>query len=57
MLRVVNYAGDSPRNYVLCDVDMLMAHDLIMTGAVKGDGNNDLEFKVSGVGKFKFTVV
>jgi hypothetical protein len=57
MLRVVNYAGTNPRNYVLCDVDMLITENLIMGGAIKGDGNNNLTFEVSGAGKFVFKVV
>jgi hypothetical protein len=56
MLRLNNYEGTTP-DFIGCYENVLMNEDLTMVGAIKGDGNNDLEFKVSGAGKIKFTKV
>ncbi len=56
MLRLNNYEGTTP-NSIGCYENVLMNKDLTMVGAIKGDGNSDLEFKVSGAGKIKFTKV
>lgn len=56
MMRLNNYEGATP-DFIGCYANMLLTEDLTMVGAIKGDGNSDLEFKVSGAGKIKFTKV
>ena len=56
MMRLNNYEGTTP-DFIGCYENTLMNKDLTMVGAIKGDGNSDLEFKVSGAGKIKFTKV
>jgi len=54
MMRFTN--PDSGSEWLEIMRDLIIHPNLIMGGAIKGYGNNDLEFKVSGTGKFKFTV-
>lgn len=56
MMRFNNYTGTTPDS-IGCYENMLLTKDLIMSGCIKRDDNNDLEFKVSGDGKIKFTKV
>lgn len=56
MMILNNYEGATPDS-IGCYANMLLTKDLTMVGAIKGDGNNDLEFEVSGAGKIKFTRV
>ena len=56
MMRLNNYEGTTP-DFIGCYENMLLTKDLTMVGAIKGDGNSDLEFKVAGAGRIKFTKV
>jgi len=56
MMRFIDYVGTTP-DLISYYEDLLLTKDLTMVGAIKGDGNSDLEFKVAGAGKIKFTKV
>ena len=57
MFRATNYVDGGTDDVIGCYANLLLTRDLIAAGSIKGDGNSDLEFKVSGSGKIKFIKV
>lgn len=54
MMKWHNYTDPSADDFIGCYAKLICAEDIIVDKAIRGDGNNDLEFKVSGAGTFKF---
>ena len=57
MFRAHNWVDVAENDFMAFYKDVLINEDITVVGAIKGDGNNDLEFKVAGAGKIKFTKV
>lgn len=53
MMRFSNYVG-STQDFVGCYANLLLTKDLIVDGAIMGDGNDDLVFEVAAGASIKF---
>jgi len=56
LLRATNYEDTTITDFISIYAKLLCTQDVVMDGCITRDDNNDLEFKVRGAGKFKFTV-
>jgi len=56
LLRAMNYEDPTLSDFVGVYAKLLCTQDLVMDGSITREDNSDLEFKVRGAGKFKFTV-
>lgn len=56
ILKLVNYADPTMVDFLGVYAKLICTQDLVMDGCITRDDNNNLEFKVHGAGKFKFTV-